>query len=119
MQVTDFLSSYNPINGVEAVKVDRIAESLLRDGWVGAPIVVHEGAMVTGSHRYEALRSAGLDYQFDVPTVELADVFAEVDLDLSDAMTDEDSSEAWDSGFVFVLRALPVDTIEKYGIQWG
>lgn len=44
------------INDTEADKVNKLVESLLANGWQGAPILFHtEWGLVTGSHRFVAL----------------------------------------------------------------
>lgn len=50
------IASYSTINDVEAAKVRALADSMLADGWVGCPILVCGGALLTGSHRLAALR---------------------------------------------------------------
>lgn len=47
---------YAPINGTDPDKVRKIADSIKENGWVGAPILVIEGQLITGSHRLAALK---------------------------------------------------------------
>jgi hypothetical protein len=117
MQLSE-IRNYQPINTTKKSVVLEIAKSLESDGWQGMPIVLFNGFLITGSHRVDALCQADLDYRFEVPTVDLNDVFEEAGLDLEETMDDESSEEPWDSNFCFVLNALPVNVVEKYGIQW-
>lgn len=47
---------YNLINEVSQSKVHSIAESILKNGYVGCPILVNGEELITGSHRVAALR---------------------------------------------------------------
>lgn len=50
------IERYNTINEVEYEKVNELVESMLENGWVGAPILVYGNDLMTGSHRFEALQ---------------------------------------------------------------
>lgn len=51
------ISGFCGINDVEEVKVQSILESIITNGWKGAPILyVDDYGLVTGSHRLEALK---------------------------------------------------------------
>jgi hypothetical protein len=45
-----------PLNETDETKVKEIAESIYENGWLGCPILIIDGALITGSHRLEALR---------------------------------------------------------------
>lgn len=47
---------FDTINPTDPNKVKALADSILTNGWVGAPILYVDGALITGSHRLEALR---------------------------------------------------------------
>ena len=49
------IASYAGINAVDAGKVADLAESIKANGWQGAPILVCNMGLVTGSHRLAAL----------------------------------------------------------------
>ena len=110
-------SGYSGINSVDEDKVNEIASNLRHDGWVGAPLVTCMFHLVTGSHRFEALKSS-VEHDFEVPTIELSEIFASESMDLDEVMEEEDCTEPWGSGFVFVLDQLSVETREFYGIQY-
>jgi len=53
----DAIKHFGGLNEVDEEKVRGIMDSLLKDGWKGAPILYTEGhGLVTGSHRLEALK---------------------------------------------------------------
>lgn len=44
-----------PCNNVSDEKVDALVKSMLENGWVGAPVLVLDDILITGSHRQAAL----------------------------------------------------------------
>jgi hypothetical protein len=50
------ISSLPMVNGVNPDKVEKIKESILANGWQGAPILYTNLGLVTGSHRLAALQ---------------------------------------------------------------
>jgi ParB-like chromosome segregation protein Spo0J len=63
-------------------KFEEIVESIRVNGWKGVPLVVHNGHLLTGSHRFAAAcEIAKDDYEFELPTVELT---LEFELDEND-----------------------------------
>lgn len=55
--MTNFEMFYtNLINEVDQNKVNEIKESMKKNGYVGTPIFYTEYILLTGSHRYEALK---------------------------------------------------------------
>lgn len=50
------ISSLPTVNEVDQNKVEEIKESILANGWQGAPILYTNLGLVTGSHRFAALR---------------------------------------------------------------
>lgn len=69
--------------------VDEIADSMRRNGWQGAPLVVLPDYAVsyTGTHRLRAAQNAELD---EVPAVDLADLFTACGLDLAEICDEHD-----------------------------
>lgn len=107
----------------DEAKLERLTNAMRRDGWVGAPIVIVERQdadplAVTGSHRIEAARAAGID----VPAVLLADLFAEQGASLA-GLIDEfqaagfDEDSAINEATIRALDILPVDVTEHYGLD--
>lgn len=102
----------------DEAKVDQIANSLIRDGWVGAPLVAWDELLVTGVHRYAATQA--LDWSnYEIPMVELADLFAEQGLDL-DALVAEIDADGTLQPYAILcelVRELPDATLAEYGID--
>ena len=57
MNFREIGNDVNLINPIETERVKEIVESLLENGWIGAPMLLSEYGMFTGSHRLEALRA--------------------------------------------------------------
>lgn len=112
-----------PHDASNDAKLEQLVESMRRDGWVGAPVVVvdREDAdplAVTGSHRIAAAREAGID----VPIVPLADLLAESGANLTEMVADYEAAglDSDDATFEAAVRAvehLPVDVVEHYGLD--
>lgn len=51
----DEIASYAELNATDEAKVAELAESMKQNGWQGAPILVCNMGLVTGSHRLAAL----------------------------------------------------------------
>lgn len=79
---------YDGINETDADKVTELAASIRKNGWQGAPILVHEECcqIVTGSHRLAALQM--LDREGELDLDELGEIAEPVD-DIVDAWCDE------------------------------
>ena len=50
------IKSLPAVNDVDPVKVEEIKNSIMENGWQGAPILYTNLGLVTGSHRLAALR---------------------------------------------------------------
>ena len=59
----------------DAGKVAELVASMLADGWQGAPVLAIGEQALTGTHRIEAAREAGID----VPTLDLYDLADDAD----------------------------------------
>lgn len=51
-----------PINDTDSKKVDDLVKSMLENGWIGCPILIHSGELMTGSHRITALNKINKMY---------------------------------------------------------
>lgn len=102
-------------------KYAALVESMTRNGWVGAPIVIVDRSdycmiplAITGSHRLAAAES--IDY--DPPMIDLVDLFAATGLDY-----DATLAAYLDCGFdlydaiIRAAAALPVHIIDYYGLD--
>jgi len=107
---------YHEVRDLEHMR--RLMESLEANGWVGAPLVVWEGEyLLTGSHRYAAAKELGWA-DAEIPTIELADVFAEAGLDFEQLHAEygyPTIDDHW--ALVELLSELPDEIREKYGID--
>jgi len=93
-------------------KVQALANAMEASGWYGAPLVRWgEDQLLTGAHRYTAAKSIGWP-DFEIPTIDIADVFAEDDQDFEALMTEESGD------IVYVIRRyLSAEMSDKYGID--
>lgn len=100
----------------DAAKVETLAEAMVADGWVGAPLVVWDDALLTGVHRYAAAMS--LDWtDAEVPTIAVEDVFAEAGLDFAAVCAEEMCDDSNSADLVYVLNVLPAAVRDAYGID--
>lgn len=78
MKATELMNYYG-INAVDEKRVKEIKESILENGWVGAPILVCESlvCLITGSHRLAALKAI-YENDWDVDLDSLGDVAEDV-----------------------------------------
>ena len=72
--------NYGPINSIDYDKVDKIVDSILSNGWQGAPILYHEDyGLITGSHRAEALEKIAEMYDVGELNEEQMEIVEEID----------------------------------------
>lgn len=83
------------INNVKEEKVQKLVDSMLNEGWKGAPILHHNSiGLITGSHRMEALNRIEELYEDDklsekqIETVEQIDESRDYELDVTDIIDD-------------------------------
>lgn len=72
MTYSDIYCMYK-INEVDYSKVDALAESMLASGFVGCPILVFNGQLLTGSHRKAALDKLYDETDIDVLNWDVAE----------------------------------------------
>ena len=103
----------------DQAKVNALAKAIERDGWQGAPLVADGDQLLTGVHRYAALRQLEWGMaQIDEVTIDIRDIFAEADLDF-EAEVDAVISQYSDPivAVIDTLRLLSHDVRERYGID--
>lgn len=61
--------SLEPVNDTDFDKVDRLAQDMTKNGWVGMPLVAVDDQALTGSHRLKAAEKAGLK---EIPVVSVS-----------------------------------------------
>lgn len=95
------ISCYVPINPVDENKVDNLVKSMLENGWQGMPILTYGEALLTGSHRFAALKKIArmvdsLDLD-DAPILD-ADVVEDVTEIVNENLRkyEEENGEAYD-----------------------
>lgn len=125
MTSTDAHRIEAPHGATDEAKLDQLTESMRRDGWIGAPVVVvyrddADPLAVTGSHRIAAAREVGID----VPTVRLADLLAKhnTSLSLADLIScfeaaGLDRDDATREAAIRATDYLPASVVEHYGLD--
>ena len=95
------ISCYATPNDTDRKHVDEIAQSILKHGWDGAPILVDsvQGICLTGSHRMAALQHLADDTDLDVDDMTVA-------LDVHDILEDWYASQDPDT-----VDELPLDNL--------
>lgn len=95
------ISCYATPNDTDRKHVDEIAQSILKRGWDGAPILVDsvQGICLTGSHRMAALEKLADDTDMDVDDMTVA-------LDVHDILEDWYDSQDPDT-----IDELPLDNL--------
>ena len=64
-------------------KVDELVESMLKNGWVGSPILIYGDGLLTGSHRFAALKK--INKMIENDEIQEANV---MDQDVADDVTE-------------------------------
>jgi hypothetical protein len=107
---------YHEVRDYEHMK--KLMASMEANGWVGAPLVIWDDEyLITGSHRYAAAMELGWD-ESEIPTIELAEVFAEAGLDFEQLHAEYGYPTIDEHGMlVALLNELPEEIREKYGID--
>ncbi len=95
----DSIRAMAGINEVDREKVNALADSMIKDGWIGAPILVYGESLLTGSHRLAALheveRRYGADEIDSAPSVLWEDVAADVTEIVEQALAAFESERGW------------------------
>jgi len=84
------------INETDENKVEELVNTILRNGWVGAPILYHTSiGLITGSHRSEALRVIAEMYDNEDLTEGQKAIVAKIDEDDEYALDVTDIVDEW------------------------
>lgn len=107
------LIPYHEVQDVE--KFNTLVESMRKDGWVGKPLVVHNGFLLNGSHRFAAAcEVAKDDYTFEVPIVELTEEFPDIDAEELELVCE---GYGWQLGATELARDADRNLAEYYGMD--
>lgn len=114
------INNFDLLNKVDDAKVNEILNSLLANGWKGAPVLYCDYGLVTGSHRLAALRkiNAMLDDADGDEFNKLYDILDSVEaLDVTDIINRycEDNDYTYlDIDFSFLGNVFKGTEVEQY-----
>lgn len=102
--------NYATWNGIEdQTKLQNLIDSMEADGWVGAPLVADNNQLLSGSHRYVAAQTAGID----VEVIDIRDIVENWDEILGEYIYDFD----YDVAVVYAMNDLANDIKAEYGLD--
>lgn len=97
-------------------KVDALVSAIERNGWQGAPMVADGEQLITGVHRYAAMRRLGYA-DSDMAIVDVRDLFAAGGLDYDALMANNDADLDWWEALLATLAELSTAVRDEYGID--
>lgn len=103
------------INDVDENEVNRIAESIKADGWIGCPILVFNDQLLTGSHRLAALKKLDEEGE-DVLDLDVAEDVTEI-VEENIRKCEEEQGWAPDIDFGSIGWLLKGSWVEEYKDQ--
>ena len=111
----DYFERAGEIEGWHGVedeqKVDRLLASILKDGWIGAPVVLWtENLAITGVHRLAAARSAGIQ----VPVVWLSTLAPKAVETATEYIAD---GYHWSAAIEIAVAEVDPHVLDRYGID--
>ena len=115
------LTPYHEVR--DAAKVETIAESMMQNGWIGAPIVTDgEYQALTGAHRLAAVSVVNGRYETfesdrkidEIPTIDIRDIWAEAGM--AESIDAYLTYEACDE-YITIVGMLPTAICEEYGLD--
>jgi hypothetical protein len=110
---------YEPYHGVhDEDKLAALVASLLANGWQGVPVVADGDCLMTGSHRWHAVKQIERMHEIDTPevllhVVDIRDIYPEFD----DLMDDFDNPTIGEPMYAMAIDNLPEALKEMYGID--
>ena len=121
----DKISGFSEINNVDENKVNQLINSMLGQGWQGAPILYCDLGLVTGSHRIAALKKIEEMYINDDLTLEESRVLDEVKIiNVMDEINDycEKTGYTWNgidfSGLGEVFEETYIEQYKNEIVEW-
>lgn len=117
------------INDVDVEQVQELIESILTNGWQGAPILYHSSiGLITGSHRKAALDRISEMYYNDELSAEQETIVEQIDedgeyaldvTDIVDAWMDENPGEEWEYDSIGkIFEGTAVEMWKDEIIEW-
>lgn len=97
-------------------KVKTLVANIEANGWQGPPLVKDGECLITGTHRYAAAQELGWS-DYEIPTVELAQLFEDAGLDMIEVHTEYGCPGIDDPLFDDFLGELPTEILDQYGIE--
>lgn len=130
LSASRFLEGYFPPNEVrDTDKLRTLVESMEHAGWQGPPLVAHGAQLLTGSHRYFAVRELRDRYGDDdvgghmtIPVVEAEELFDAAGLDFGALRDKYDEEMAGEPAWEIYRRALddlPATYHDYFGLDMG
>ena len=107
------------INNIDEEKAEEIKESILANGWIGCPILIYDGQLLTGSHRLEALWMAAQEDD-DIYDLEVAEDVTDI-VNANIARREEEEGWAPDIDFGDIGWLLKGSWVEQYKdeiVEW-
>lgn len=96
---------------------ETLKKSLAENGWMGIPLVIEGNQLLTGSHRFFAARALGWNNN-DIPTIDLADVFAEAAMDYYSLFKKHGKPMVGDNARWNTFTSdIPFEIRRKYGLK--
>ena len=96
-------------------KVKRIAKSIEENGWIGAPMVADGDLLITGVHRYAALRQLDLEHELADHIIDIRGLVEDYDARIEEMMTEDDME--WYEAMKAIVAELDEDTQTEYGLD--
>jgi len=95
-------------------KVNRLAKAIEENGWQGPPMVADYDCLITGVHRYAALRQLDREAYVECHTIDIRDIVENFDAKIDELM---DSGLDWIESLRRILDDLPESTRTEYGMD--
>lgn len=102
-----------PLHDVhDKAKVDRLYQSMIAEGWQGAPLVADCEQLITGVHRLAAWQR--LDTYDDPPVIDIREIVPDYDTLVADYI---DCGLDWYRALARIIDAMPQDISSAYGLD--
>jgi hypothetical protein len=112
---------YEPYHGVhDEDKLATLIGNMVLNGWQGAPVVADGDCLITGAHRWHAVREIEKMYEVGktdtevlLHVVDIRDIYPEFD----DLMDEFDNPTIGEPLYAQAIDSLPADIRDTYGID--